>query len=69
MAKRVSLFCLAMSVVAFASCQAQERPYFVTYSHDLEEPGNLEISLKGLQASPKYAKPFLSETLELEYGA
>ena len=69
MAKRVSLFCMAMSVVAFASCQAQERPYFVTYSHDLEEPGNLEISLKGVQASPKYAKPFLSETLELEYGA
>src|ERR1700733_12207356 len=48
---------------------AQEPVYFVTYSHDMEEPGNLEISLKGTQASPKYGSPFVSETMELEYGA
>jgi hypothetical protein len=49
-------------------CQAQEPPYFVTYSHAMEEPGNLEIAFKGVQASPKYANPFVSETMELEYG-
>jgi hypothetical protein len=48
---------------------AQEWPYFVTYSHALEEPGNLEVAYKGVQASPKYGNAFSSGTLELEYGA
>jgi hypothetical protein len=48
---------------------AQEKPYFVTYSSDLEEPGNLEVSSKTVQASPQYGNPFASETLEFEYGA
>jgi len=50
-------------------CGAQEKPYFVTYSQDLEEPGNLEISSKTVQSAPKYGNAFLSETLEFEYGA
>jgi hypothetical protein len=49
--------------------KAQEKPYFVTYSTDLEEPGNLEIAMKGLTAAPKDANGFFSPTLELEYGA
>jgi hypothetical protein len=49
--------------------QAQEKPYFVTYSTDLEEPGNLEVALKNLAASPKDGNAFYSPTLELEYGA
>jgi hypothetical protein len=49
-------------------CHAQEKPYFITYSDDLEEPGNLEVSSKTVQASPQYGNPFLSETLEFEYG-
>jgi hypothetical protein len=47
----------------------QEWPYFVTYSHALEEPGNLEVEFKGVQASPKYGNSFSSGTIELEYGA
>ena len=47
---------------------AQEPPYFVTYSDVMEEPGNLEISYKGIEASPKNANTFNSATLELEYG-
>lgn len=49
--------------------QAQEPPYFVTYSQVLEEPGNLEVAMKGLTASPQNANAFFSPTLELEYGA
>ena len=49
--------------------QAQEKPYFVTYSSDLEEPGNLEVSSKTVQSAPQYGNPFVSETLEFEYGA
>jgi hypothetical protein len=60
---------LFLFFLAVAGCHAQEPPYFVTYSHDLEEPGNLEIAVKDAQGSPKFANPFVSETLELEYGA
>ncbi|MDP8982811.1 MAG: hypothetical protein M3O35_19720, partial [Acidobacteriota bacterium] len=41
-----------------------ETPYFVTYSHHLEEPGSLEISYRSVIGSP----PFASSLLELEYG-
>jgi hypothetical protein len=48
---------------------AQERPYFVTYDHYLEERGNLEIAVATTTEIPKknegvYAAPWL----ELEYG-
>ncbi len=48
--------------------QAQERPYFVTYTHDLEEPGSLEIAAKNIAGSPSEAGTFLSVTSEFEYG-
>ena len=35
----------------------------------MEEPGNLEIEFKGVQASPKYGNSFTSGTIEFEYGA
>ncbi len=47
---------------------AQEKPYFVTYSHDLEEPGNLEIENKNVAAHPINANAFFAPTVELEYG-
>lgn len=50
-------------------CQAQEPPYFVTYSHAMEEPGNLEIEFKGTQAGPRNANAFGGGTVEFEYGA
>jgi hypothetical protein len=51
------------------AAQAQEWPYLVTYSHQLEEPGNLEVAFKNIQAAPANGNSFLSSTLELEYGA
>ena len=62
-------FLLGLLLLSAGRCCAQEPPYFVTYSHALEEPGNLEVSFKTVQASPKYGNSFLSETIELEYGA
>ena len=67
----------ALSLAAASSCLfgwlpcacAQEPPYLVTYSDSLEEPGNLEVAYKGVQASPRHANTFTSGTLELEYGA
>jgi len=68
---RSLLIRLFFFVLAFPGlfCKAQEMPYFVTYSTDLEEPGNLEIDFKGLAASPQQANAFVSHTLEMEYGA
>ena len=56
-----------LTLHARPSC-AQEPPYFVTYSHALEEPGNLEVAQKGTTAAPKDANAFYSSTLEFEYG-
>lgn len=50
-------------------CSAQESPFFVTYTHHMEEPGNLEIETSGSVGIPRsgqrfYAAPYM----ELEYG-
>lgn len=63
---------IALALVIFAAVRgamAQEPPYFVTYSHAMEEPGNLEISMKNAVAMPKYGNTFAGGSLELEYGA
>jgi hypothetical protein len=64
-----ALLFLSFSIMTVPFAGAQEWPYFVTYSHALEEPGNLEVAFKGVQASPKFGNSFHSGTLELEYGA
>jgi hypothetical protein len=48
--------------------RAQDKPYFVTYSHNLEEPGNLEIETKSAVAQPNGGNPFGATAMELEYG-
>jgi hypothetical protein len=46
----------------------QDKPYFVTYSHDLEEPGNLEIETKTALARPDGGNNYGATAMELEYG-
>jgi hypothetical protein len=66
---RACFFPLLAPLVFFAgSVRAQEPPYFVTYSHVLEEPGNLEIASQSVYSHPKNANPFTAETVEFEYG-
>lgn len=50
-------------------CSGQERPYFVTYSAEMEEPGNLEIATKSAIGKPQLANRFLGNSVEFEYGA
>ncbi len=59
---------LLLLLLSSSFLRAQETPYFVTYSDAMEEPGNLELSYKGLYAAPKNANAFNSATMELEYG-
>jgi hypothetical protein len=47
---------------------AQERPYFVTYSHDMEEPGNLEIEIMSAVGTPAPGRRFIGSSMEFEYG-
>jgi len=47
---------------------AGEGPFFVTYTHQMEEPGNLEIATKSVTGKPAGANRFLGSALELEYG-
>ena len=65
--KRTILFVLGLLSLG-AACNAQEWPYFVTYSHDMEEPGNLEIALGNVVGKPDGGNRFLGSALEFEYG-
>lgn len=59
---------LACCLPAFHFSGAQEKPYFVTYSYDLEEPGNLDIETKTALAQPDGSTRFGALALEFEYG-
>jgi hypothetical protein len=47
---------------------AAEGPFFVTYTHQMEEPRNLEFTTKNVTGKPGEANRFLGSALELEYG-
>ena len=48
--------------------KAGEGPFFVTYTHQMEEPGNLEFAAKSLTASPPGSNRFFAVADEFEYG-
>ncbi len=66
---RTCLGLLFLLVGASLGGHAQERPYFVTYSHEMEEPGNLEIEMYNAVGKPPAGNRFLGSTTEFEYGA
>ena len=60
------LLLLAAGVLPAA---AQESPYFVTYDHHLEEPGNLEINTSTTTGVPRSGQQwYFAPYAELEYG-
>lgn len=63
------LFFLVASMLALAAvAPAQETPYFVTYSHQMEEPGNLELAFSNTAGFPRGARAYSAGLLEIEYG-
>ena len=58
---------LAVLTPRFAT--AQESPYFVTYDHYLEEPGNLEVEYRSTFGTQHAGNGFHAFWTELEYGA
>lgn len=70
-AKMPSVTLILLSAFAFL-CPARlawaERPYFVTYDHQMEEPGNLEVAFNPVIGFPKQTNGFVGSTTEFEYG-
>jgi hypothetical protein len=59
--------CVLVSVLC-GRASAGEGPYFVTYSQQLEEPGNLEFESNSIAGKPGGSNRFLASAVELEYG-
>lgn len=49
-------------------CWAGEGPFFITYTHQMEEPGNLEFANQSLLGQPQGGQLFLGGAAEFEYG-
>ena len=64
---RICIVALTLLALFPARVNAQEN-YFITYSHQMEEPGNLEISTKSVAGVPRNAHSFIGEAVEFEYG-
>jgi hypothetical protein len=60
---------LALSFLSLCPLvKAQENPYFVTYDHNLEEPGNLEIEYFSTFGTQRGGNDFHAFWTEFEYG-
>ncbi|MBZ5577289.1 MAG: hypothetical protein LAP40_12075 [Acidobacteriia bacterium] len=59
---------LVFLLIGAHSSWAGEGPFFITYTHQMEEPGNLEIATQNVTGRPGAAHRFLGEATELEYG-
>jgi len=60
---------VAAALFLIPSSRAADHPFFVTYTAQLEERGELEIGLKNVTGRPGLNNRFLGSALEFEYGA
>lgn len=68
-ALKASSILWVVAILSSTLCCAQESPYFVTYDHHLEEPGNLEIEAYTTSGIPRAGQnAYVAPYLELEYG-
>src|SRR5690242_21946812 len=65
--RHISAFLMGLVFLGTAAA-AQENPYFVTYSHHLEEPGNVELEFSNHLGLPKDGRAYTAPLLEFEYG-
>jgi hypothetical protein len=56
---RVVFCCIPVLGFLSLGAEAQEKPYFVTYDHHMEEPGNLEISTNPVVGHAKGINSFI----------
>jgi hypothetical protein len=60
--------CLPMLLIWGLPIMAAEGPFFITYTHQMEEPGNLEIAMHGVTGQPVGGNRFFGGATEIEYG-
>lgn len=58
----------ALALLGQTSAIAGEGPFLITYTHQMEEPGNLEFGVKNVTGRPNDGNRFLAGALEIEYG-
>jgi hypothetical protein len=58
------------AVLAIGCChmRAAEGPYLVTYTHQMEEQGNLDLETRSVLSKPSGGNRFLGAATEFEYG-
>ena len=66
--KRAGKLLFAACLLAWAAPARGQGNYFVTYTHHMEEPGNLEFATKSVSGFPRAGNTFLGNAIELEYG-
>ena len=62
------ILALAGALVLASQGSAAEGPFFITYTHQMEEPGNLEFTTKNVVGKPDGGSRFLGTAAEFEYG-
>lgn len=66
---KASSWIVLFLLLSAAGLAGQESPYFVTYDHHLEEPGNLEIETYTTSGIPRAGqKAYVAPYMEIEYG-
>ena len=65
---RRALILLAGAALLPPLCRGSEGPFFITYTHQMEEPGNLEVATRNVTGKPGDGSRFIGTTTELEYG-
>ena len=66
---KASFLIVFLALLSSNVCRAQESPYFVTYDHHLEEPGNLEIETYTTSGIPRSGQSaYVAPYMEIEYG-
>lgn len=60
---------LFLVLLALPVCAQEDAPYFVTYDHHLEEPGNLELEMNSTTGAPRSGqRAYFAPFAELQYG-
>jgi len=68
MTVNLTILAVAAAFLAPLSCPAGEGPFFITYTHRMEEPGNLEFAAKNVAGRPAGGRRFVATAAEFEYG-
>lgn len=63
-----AIFMLFLAVALVRGAAAQDKPYFVTYSSDLEDQGDLDVETKTALARPEGGHHYGAVATEVEYG-